>query len=112
MTERLDTRYAIRLIQVRYANTFGFKDFQKMVNPPKPPERPKPTKADFRTQFQDNSDNVLKKLTSLQTTCHVQENLPLMEPDEVFPSVDKDSCSVDVNASFSSDPLLSANLSA
>ena len=89
-----------------------FKDLQKMVNPPKPPERPKPTKADFRTQFQDNSDNVLKKLTSLQTTCHVQESLPQVEPEEVFPSVDKDSCSVDVNASFSSDPLLSANLSA
>ena len=83
-----------------------------MVNPPKPPERPKPTKAEFRTQFQDNSDKVLKNLTSLQTACHVQENPPRLEPEEVFPSFDKDSCSVDVNASFSSDPLLSANLSA
>ena len=82
-----------------------------MVNPPKPPERPKPTKADFRTQFHDNS-NVLKNLTSLQTACDVQENPPRLEPEVLFPSFDKDSCSVDVNASFSSDPLLSANLSA
>merc|ERR1712150_354746 len=62
--------------------------------------------------FQKNSDNVLKNLTSLQTACHGQENPPRLEPEEVFPSFDKDSCSVDVNASFSSDPLLSANLSA
>ena len=82
-----------------------------MVNPPKPPERPKPTKAEFRTRFHDNSDNVFKNLTSLQTACD-QENQPRLEPEEVFPSFDKDSCSVDVNASFSSDPLLSANLSA
>ena len=54
-----------------------------MVNPPKPPERPKPTKAEFRTQFHDNSDNVLKNLTSLKTACNAQENPPRLEPEVV-----------------------------
>ena len=37
-----------------------FKDFQKMVNPPKPPEKPKPTKAQFRHQFQIQSEDNLR----------------------------------------------------
>ena len=31
-----------------------------MVNPPKPPEKPKPTKAQFRHQFQIQSEDNLR----------------------------------------------------
>ena len=98
-------------VNIKTKNTVFFinydmKDFQKMVNPPKPPERPKPTKAEFRNQFQNKCEDVSKDLTSLQASFNIQE-----EPHQEAPSFDKDSCSVDVNASFS-DPLLSTNLSA
>ena len=29
----------------------SYKEFQKMINPPKPPEGPKPTKQDFVKRF-------------------------------------------------------------
>ena len=29
----------------------SYKEFQKMINPPKPPEGPKPTKKDFVQRF-------------------------------------------------------------
>ena len=74
-----------------------------MVNPPKPPEKPKPTKAQFRHQFQIQSEDNIKEYCS--------QGAPPPSPPRPQPSPDQDSCSVDVNASYS-DPLLCYNLSA
>lgn len=82
-----------------------FKDFQKMVNPPKPPEKPKPTKAQFRHQFQIQSED------NLRGYCSQGAPPPPRPQPSPAPSPDQDSCSVDVNASYS-DPLLCYNLSA
>jgi hypothetical protein len=48
--ERLDTRYR------RFCNNYLTKstqEFQMMINPPKPKERPKPTKALFKSLYQE-----------------------------------------------------------
>ena len=78
--------------------TFLFQDFQKMVNPPKPPERPKPTKAEFKHKFRLESEDSLKAI--------VQDKPKILTPEPSQGSTqlvefDKNSCSVDVNASFS-----------
>merc|ERR1712227_1200272 len=79
----------------------GYKDFQKMVNPPKPPEKPKPTKAEFRTQFRVQSEDDLREFIShqeyqleMETRLKVEEQIQ-----------DKNSVSVDVNASCYSESL-------
>ena len=41
-----------------------------MVNPPKPPEGPKPTKAQFACMFQQNSTQYLAPLVPHLTTQH------------------------------------------
>ena len=89
----------------------GYKDFQKMVNPPKPPEKPKPTKAQFRNQFQVKSEENLQQLTSKDLTLINEINLqPVVSKVSVDKDIDQLSCSVDANVS-SSDPLLSNNFS-
>ena len=79
-----------------------------MVNPPKPAEKPKPTKAQFRDLFKLQSENNLEAKTQEPST-----NDKVLSPTKnaINSLFDESrSCSVDANLSYS-DPLMSNNLS-
>ena len=74
----------------------SYKEFQKMINPPKPPEGPKPTKQDFVKRFsQVNPDlvNPMKKLFQASPVCAEMEPL-LQDESPVMVTISGDSQSI------------------
>lgn len=81
-----------------------------MINPPKPAERPKPTKAQFRHQFREQSEDDLREFISQQEHQLEVETKLRGEQDELVDSLEtkteKTCCSVDVNPSLYSESSL------
>ena len=70
----------------------SYKEFQKMINPPKPPEGPKPTKQDFVKRFSQvipDPVNLMKILFQASPVCAEME--PLLQESPVMVTISGDS---------------------
>ena len=78
-----------------------------MINPPKPPEKPKPTKAQFRHQFREQSEDDLREFIRQQEHQLELETKIKSEQEELVGSLEskteKTCFSVDVNPSIYSE---------
>ena len=69
----------------------SYKEFQKMINPPKPPEGPKPTKQDFVKRFSQVIQglvDLLKTLFQASPVCAEME--PLLQESPVMVTISGD----------------------
>ena len=74
----------------------SYKEFQKMINPPKPPEGPKPTKQDFVKRFSQVSPdlvNPMKTLFQASPVCAEMEPL-LQDESPMMVTISGDSQSI------------------
>ena len=101
VTDR-DIEEMFRVADTNNDGQIGFSEFKAMVNPPKPPEVPKPTKAELQSLFYTSSYGPCTDFTP--------EPRPLPPP-PASPSCDFNSFSLEASAS-NTDPLISCRHSA